>query len=187
MQKYSSSSTTGGIYGSNNDFSLNNNTIILFAFVLAVAIAVSWGYFFAARAFTKFFVWLTGILNCVMAIGTAIYYLYEKQYGAGIVFAIFAVFSVFCFISWIPRIPFTVLMLQTAMDVATHYGHVFLISLLGGLVGIAFAAWFAVTMVAVYVAYEPNGSGTNSSCSNSGTCSSAKVIGLLAFITFWYV
>lgn len=137
--------------------------------------------------FTKFFVWLTGILNCVFAVATAVYYLYEKQYAAGIVFAIFAVFAIFCFISWIPRIPFTVLMLQTVMDVARSYGHCFVVSLIGGIIGIAFAAWFAVTMVAVYVAFEPNGNGSNSSCSGSGSCSSGTVIGLMVVITFWYV
>lgn len=43
-------------------------------------------------------------------------------------------------------------------------------------------AWFSVTLVAVYVKYEP---GANPACSTgAGGCSSAKVIGLLVFITF---
>jgi hypothetical protein len=33
----------GGIYGAGNDFSLNTNTIVLFAFVLAVGLVFSWG------------------------------------------------------------------------------------------------------------------------------------------------
>lgn len=175
----------GGIYGAGNDFSLNTNTIVLFIFVLCVAFIVSWAYFLAARAFTKQFVWLTGILNCVMAVGTAVYYLYRHLWGAGIVFAIFAIFAIICFVSWIPRIPFAVLMLQTAMDVARNYGHVFLVSLIGGIVSLAYAAWFSVTLVAVYVAYEPSNSNSNPnpSCPNGG-CSSAKVIGLLVFVTF---
>jgi Plasma-membrane choline transporter len=99
---------------------------------------------------------------------------------------IFAVFAIFCFISWIPRIPFSVVMLQTCMDVAKHLGHVFLVSLIGGIVSVAFAAWFSVTLVAVYVAYMPgkSGSRSNPACSGSGSCSSAKVIGLVVFITF---
>lgn len=115
--------------------------------------------------------------------GTAAYYLYRKEWGAGIVFAIFAVFAIFCFISWIPRIPFSVVMMQTCMDVARHHGHVFLVSAIGGLLSVAFAAWFSVTLVAVYVAYEPNSGSSNPACGTSG-CSSSKVIGLIVFITF---
>jgi len=152
--------------------------------VLSVALVFSWGYFLCARAFTKQFVWLTGILNVALAVGTAVYYLYKHLWGAGIVFAIFAVFAIVCFISWIPRIPFAVLMLQTCMDVARHHGHVFLVSAVGGLVALAFSAWFSVTLVAIYVAYEPgNSSQANPACVNND-CSSAKVIGLLVFVTF---
>jgi Plasma-membrane choline transporter len=176
----------GGIYSGANDFSLNTNTLILFVFVLILAFVVSLAYFIAARAFTKQFIWITGILNCVMALGTAIYYLYRKQWGAGIVFLLFAIFAIFCFISWIPRIPFSVVMLQTCMDVAKHHRGVFITSLLGGIVSVAFAAWFSVTLVAVYVAYEPGngGSNANPACSKSGACSTAKVVGLVVFITF---
>ena len=176
----------GGIYDGANDFSLNTNAIILFAFVLVVAFVVSGLYFIAARAFTKQFVWITGILNCAIALGTAIYYLYRRQWGAGIVFLIFAVLTIFFFISWIPRIPFSVVMLQTCMDVAKKYKGVFITSFLGGIISAVFAGWFAVTLVAVYVAYTPGSAGTNSnpSCSGSNTCSSAKVIGLIVFITF---
>jgi hypothetical protein len=172
-----------GIYGSLNNFSLDTNTLILFLFVLCVAFAFSWGYFMAARVFTKQFIWATGILNIVFAFGTAIYYLIKKQWSGGIVFLIFGIFALVCFISWIPRIPFSVVMLQTAMDVARHQGHVFLVSMLGGLAAIAFAAWFAVTLVAIYVAFEPRGQGANPAC-RSGGCSTGRVIGLIFFTTF---
>ncbi|ERF74822.1 Protein pns1 [Endocarpon pusillum Z07020] len=176
----------GGIYSGANDFSLNTNTLILFVFVLILAFFVSLAYFMAARAFTKQFIWITGFLNCVLALGTAIYYLYRKQWGAGIVFLIFSVFAILFFISWIPRIPFSVVMLQTCMDVAKRHRGVFMTSLLGGVVSIAFAAWFSVTLVAIYVAYEPGNAGStaNPACSRSGSCSTAKVIGLVVFVTF---
>ena len=176
----------GSIYTGANDFSLNTNTLILFVFVLIVAFVTSFAYFVAARAFTKQFIWITGILNCVFALGTAIYYLYRRQWGAGVVFMIFALFAIFCFISWIPRIPFSVVMLQACMDVAKQHRGVFIVSLIGGIVSITFGAWFSVTLVSVYVAYEPGSAGSNSNpaCSGSGSCSSAKVIGLLVFITF---
>ena len=175
----------GGIYNDANDFSLNTNTLILFAFVLAVALCFSWGYFMAARAFTKQFVWLTGILNVALSVGTAVYYLYKHLWGAGIVFALFAIFAIVCFISWIPRIPFAVLMLQTCMDVAKHHGHVFMVSAIGGFIALALSAWFSVTLVAIYVAYEPSNTDANPNpACDAGGCSSAKVIGLIVFITF---
>lgn len=50
----------GPIYGSQNTFGLSTNTIVLFAFVLAVAVVLSYAYIWAARAFTKQFIWITG-------------------------------------------------------------------------------------------------------------------------------
>jgi len=175
----------GGIYGSSNDFGLNTNTIVLFAFCLCVALVLGYGYIALARIFTKQFIWITGILNIVWCFVTAIYMLARHYYSGGIVFLIFGAFAIFCFISWIPRIPFSVLMLQTAIDVSKNFGHVYLVSFLGGLIAAAFGAWFSVTLVAVYVKYEP---GANPACNvnagGTGSCSSATVIGLLVFITF---
>lgn len=176
----------GGIYNSPNDFSLNTNTLILFVFVLVVAFVVSWLYFLAARAFTKQFIWITGILNCAIAVATAVYYLYRRLWGAGIVFAIFAAFAIFCFISWIPRIPFAVVMLQQAQDIARMKRvHVFTVSLIGGLVATIFAAWLSITLVGIYAAYMPShqGANANPACSLGG-CSSGRVIGLVVFVTF---
>ncbi|KAL2834936.1 plasma-membrane choline transporter-domain-containing protein [Aspergillus cavernicola] len=172
-----------GIYDSANSFSLDTSTLVLFLFVLCVALVFSWGYFLAARHFPKFFIWATGILNIIFALATGIYYIARKQYGGGIVFLIFGVFAIVCFISWIPRIPFTAFMLQTSMDVSRRYGHMFLVSAIGGLISVAFAAWFSVTLVAIYVAFEPSSDGVNPSCTNGG-CSTARVIGLVVYITF---
>jgi len=171
----------GGIYDANAGISLNSNTIILFAFVLVTAFVLSWGYFTLARAFTKQFIWITGILQIVFGVGTAIYYFYRHYYSSAVVFLLFAIFSIICFISWIPRIPFSVLMLQTTMDVAKHHGHVFTVSAIGGFVAFAFGAWFSVTLVAIYVQYQPDSRGT---CPTSSGCSTAKVIGLIVFVTF---
>ena len=178
---------TGGIYGNTNDFSLNTNTLILFVFVLLVAFVLSWGYFLMARAFTKQFIWITGILNCVIAVATAVYYLYRRLWSAGIVFALFAVFAIFCFISWIPRIPFAVVMLQQAQDIARMKRvHVFMVSFIGGLIATVFAAWLSITLVGIYAAYMPGGSGNsgNPACDALGGCSSGRVIGLVVFVTF---
>ncbi|KAF2188685.1 DUF580-domain-containing protein [Zopfia rhizophila CBS 207.26] len=172
----------GGIYGSRNDFGLSTNTIVLFAFVLLVAILLSYAYLWAARAFTKQFIWITGILNISFGFVTALYMLSRKYWSGGIIFLLFSIFAVICFISWIPRIPFSVLMLQTSIDVSKRYGHVYLVSLIGGLLATAFGAWYSVTLVAIYVKYEP---GNNPACNTgAGGCGSGKVIGLIVFITF---
>jgi hypothetical protein len=136
-----------------------------------------------ARMFTKQFIWLTGILNILFGVGTAIYMLYRRYYTGGIVFILFSIFMVIAFISWIPRIPFSVLLLQTTIDVAKTHGHVYVVSAIGGLLAAAFAAWYSVTLVAVYIKYEP--SSDNAACKQgAGNCSSGAVIGLLVFITF---
>ncbi|PHH64759.1 hypothetical protein CDD81_4021 [Ophiocordyceps australis] len=173
--------TGGGIYGGSNNFSLDANTIILFAFVLVVAFVLSWLYILIARLFPKQFIWVTGILNICWALGTAIFYLWRKYWSAGIVFLIFACFTAFAFWTWIPRIPFSALMLKTTINVSKRYGHVYLVSVIGGFLATALSAWFAVTLVAIYVKYEP--SDNNPECRN-GNCSKAKVIGLIVYVTF---
>ena len=71
------------------------------------------------------------------------------------------------------------------MDVAKSYGHVFMVSAIGGCIAFAFGAWFSVTLVSVYVKYHANNNGGNPSCdAGNGGCSNAKVVGLLVFITF---
>ncbi|PHH87553.1 hypothetical protein CDD83_8706 [Cordyceps sp. RAO-2017] len=172
-----------GIYDNSNDFSLNSNTIILFAFVLVVALVFSYAYVWLARIFPKQFIWLTGILNICWALGTALFYLYKRYWSAGIVFLIMAVFTIVAFLSWRSRIPFSALMLKTTITVSKRYGHVYLVSLLGGLVAIAFSAWYAVTLVAIYVRYQP--ARDNPQCGpGGGGCGRGKVIGLIVYVTF---
>ena len=74
-------------------------------------------------------------------------------------------------------------MLQTAIDVAKHFGHVFMVSFMGGVVALCAGAWFAVTFVAVYIKYSP--SNDNPACRvNGGSCSSGKLVGILVFVVF---
>ncbi|GAM88231.1 hypothetical protein ANO11243_062620 [Dothideomycetidae sp. 11243] len=172
----------GGIYGGSNTFSLDTNTLVLFVFCLASALVLSFGYVAAARTFPKTFIWVTGILNIIFGLVTAIYMLSRKYYSGGIVFLIFSIFTIICFITWIPRIPFSALMLTTSVDVAKKYGHVWMVSLIGGVLATAFGAWYSVSLVAIYVKYEP---GNNPACGQGvGGCSQATVIGLVVFVTF---
>lgn len=174
---------TGGLGNQLNTFTLTTHTIILFAWVLVTALVLSYGYMWLARRFTKQFIWITGILNILFGLVTAIYMLSRRYWSGGIVFLLFSAFMVICFITWIKRIPFSVLMLQTAIDVAKQHGHVYLVSAVGGLLATVFAAWYSVTLVAVYVKYDPNQN--NEACREGvGSCSQAKVIGLVVFVTF---
>ena len=134
--------------------------------------------------FPKQFIWVTGILNICWALGTAIFYLWRKYWSAGIVFLIFAVFLAFCFYTWISRIPFSALMLKTSVDVSKNYGHVYLVSFLGGLVATGFGAWYSATLVGIYTKYQPATNNPNCDASGGGGCSQGKVIGLIVFVTF---
>src|ERR1700760_4040185 len=59
---------------------------------------------------------------------------------------------------------------------------VYLVSFIGGFLATAFAAWYSVTLVAIYVKYQP---GNNPACdTGAGGCGSGKVIGLVVFVTF---
>lgn len=172
------------VYDTVNTFSLNTNTMALFSFVLCSSFLVSWGYFVSARAFTTQFIWATGILNIVLALGTAVYLMIKRQWGGGVTFLFFGFFAIVCFASWIPRIPFSVMILQTTMDVARGQGrHVFMVSALGGLTATAFAGWFSATLVAIYVAFGP-GSGASSPLCINGHCSPVMLVGLMSFVTF---
>lgn len=160
--------------------------MVLFAFVIVMAFVLSTIYVFMIRAFTKQLIWITGILQIVFGFVTAIYMLARRYYSGGIVFLLFSVLSIVFFISWIPRIPFSVLMLQTSIDVSKRFGHVYLVSIIGGFIAIAFAAWYSVTLTAIYAKFEPSSTaGGNAACSADGSgCSVGKVIGLIVFITF---
>ncbi|CAD6499972.1 BgTH12-04077 [Blumeria graminis f. sp. triticale] len=157
------------------------NIMLLFVFILCVALFTSMIYFWIIRVFTKQAIWITGILQILFGLGTAAYYILHRYWGAGITFLIFTAFYVVSFISWVPRIPFSVLMLQTVMDVSKTYGHVFMVSLLGSLSAAAFGVWFSITLVSVYANYYP---GSKSCEGGMNSCSMAKVVGLLVFITF---
>ncbi|KAK3498929.1 protein PNS1 [Neurospora hispaniola] len=176
------SQNNGSLNGQRNTFGLTTHTIYLFVWVLICAIVLSYAYMWMARKFTKQFIYATGILNIVMGLVTALYMLSRKYWSGGIVFLIFVVLQALFFWSCRSRIPFSTLMLQTAIDVSKVHGHVYLVSAVGGVIGTLFAAYWAITLVAVYVKFEPDPN--NAACRNAGGCSSGKVIGLIVFITF---
>ncbi|KAL2886524.1 Protein PNS1 [Ceratocystis lukuohia] len=171
LTSYTGTNRAGhGIYDGDSSFGLNTSTAILFAFCLGVAFVLGYLYINVARAFPKQFIWVTGILNIVLAIATGVYYLWAGTTYAGVVFLVFGVLQIIFFIGWRKRIPFSAFMLRTATDVAKGYGHVWMASFFGGLVGIAFGALFSATLVGLYVRYDKS--------------SHSQLIGFIAYITF---
>ncbi|ANB15630.1 Pns1p [Sugiyamaella lignohabitans] len=169
------------IYNSQNTFSLNTHTIILFAFVTVICVVLAFLYYTLARVFTKQFIIITMILQIVISVGTAIYLLIEKDWSAGIVGLVFALFSAFCYWTMRSRIPFATIVLKTIIDVTRIVPSTLFISAIGALFSGALSMFFSVVMVATYVKYHD--SPDNPSCSNGG-CSNGKLIGLLVYITF---
>lgn len=170
------------IYDSKNSFSLNTNTLILFSFVVVVGFVLAVLYYTMARMFTRQFIIITIILNLVWALGTAIYYLVEKYWSAGIVALVFALFSAFCYWTMRSRIPFATLVLKLIIDVTRTFPSTLIVSLIGSFVASAFGVLWSAVMVAVYVKYHPDSE--NPACSEQGGCSNGKLIGLMVFITF---
>jgi uncharacterized membrane protein len=177
-----SRSITGGNTTAGSSFTLDTNTIILFAVCLGVALVFSWAYVMLARLYPKQFIWVTGILNIAFALGTAIYYLYKKFWVAGIIFLVLAALVAWFFWSCRHRIPFSALLLKTSVNVARRYGHVWLLSFCGGVVAIALAAWFSVTLVAIWVRWQPDSQGR--CLDGQSGCSNAKAVGLTVFASF---
>ncbi|CAI5757768.1 unnamed protein product [Candida verbasci] len=173
----------GGIYGASNQFTLNTNTIILFAFIIVVSIVVSFLMILFARMAPKWFIICGIIANVVLGIGTAIFYFVEHYYSAAIVFLIFALLACWCYWRSRHRIPLSATILTIVIDVMKMYPSTLIISFIGLIVSAAFSVLFSVVIVATYVKYDPNQN--NEACSvGGGSCSNAKKIGLLVFVFF---
>jgi hypothetical protein len=76
-------------------------------------------------------------------------------------------------------------MIQTTIDVSKHHISVYIVVLIGLVIQAAWSVYYAVTCVGIYVTWTPD-SAACTSTSTSGTCSSAKVAGLIFFATFAY-
>lgn len=173
----------GSIYDNPNQFTLNSNTAILFAFIIAISFFGSLLILFVARLFPKQFIILGLILNVILGLATAIYYLTQKYWSAGIVFLVFTLITAFCFWRTRSRIPFSATVLTIVIDVMKKYPATWLVSFLGVIASSAFSALFALVIVATYVKYDPNPN--NLGCDASGgSCSQAKLIGILVVVFF---
>lgn len=112
-----------GIYGSSDSFTVNRNTVILFAFVIVLAIVMTALGLLFIRSFAKQFIYVACVLNVVLSVGTAIFYFVEHYYSAAIVFLIFGLFAAFCYWRARSRIPLSATILRIVIDVMKQYLH----------------------------------------------------------------
>lgn len=63
---------------------------------------------------------------------------------AGVVFLLLGILVVFCLISWVPRMPFSVLMLETSTHVMAKHGHIYTTTFLGGIATAGITVWYTV-------------------------------------------
>lgn len=171
------------IYNSGNSFSMNTNTVILFAFIIVVAFVLSALIIVYARLAPRFFITSGLILNVVLGIGTAIYYFVAHYYSAAVVFLVFTLITAFCYWRARSRIPFSATVLTITIDVMKRYPSTLLTSFIGIIVSSAFSVLFSVVIVGCYVKFSPNSS--NEACDvGGGGCSQAKLIGVLVYVFF---
>lgn len=171
------------IYNSANTFTLNTNTIILFGFIIVVGVVLSALIIVYARMAPRIFITTGLILNIILGLGTCIYYFVAHYYSAAVVFLVFTAFTAWCYWSCRSRIPFSATVLEITIDVMRRYPSTLITSLIGIIVSGLFSTLFSVVIVATYVKYDPKLG--NEGCDVSGgSCSQAKLIGILVFVFF---
>ncbi|PGG95421.1 hypothetical protein AJ79_10068 [Helicocarpus griseus UAMH5409] len=168
---------------SSNTIALDTNVLIIFGSNLTLAISFSTVYFQIYLWFPDKLIWITGILNTSVGLGTGLWSLYKKEWGVGITFLMFGLFALCYFVSWIPRIPFTTVLLRTTSAVTRSYTPVHLVSLFGAIFAVGFTALVFVTLVATYIAFTPEEKRSNPICGDA-ECKPIVARALTTFITF---
>ncbi|KAH3665783.1 hypothetical protein OGAPHI_003971 [Ogataea philodendri] len=163
------------IYNSTNSFSLNTNTVVLFAFVIVVALVLSLGTIAVARIFPRQFITISLILNVILGLGTAIAYLVKGYYSAGVVFLVFTAITAFSYWCMRSRIPFSATVMTIIIDVMKQHPSTWIITGIGFIVVGAFSALFSATVVASYMKWGDQ---------TSGSSNHSKLVGLLVFVFF---
>lgn len=171
------------IYDTQNYFTLNANTAVLFGFVIVISVVFSFLIILVARFWARMFITLGLILNVVLGLATAIYYFTTHYYSAAIVFLVFTLITAWAYWSARLRIPFSATVLEITIDVMRRYKSTLMVSFLGIVVTGAFSTLFLMVIVATYIKYDPNEN--NPGCNiDGGSCTKGKLIGLLVFVFF---
>jgi hypothetical protein len=125
---------------------------------------------------------ITLILSIALNIGICVYYWITKYYSGAIIFTVIAILSLLSYFGFRSRIPLASLLLQVVMDVSKHHKSVFVTAFIALIVQAALSVWFVFVVTATYGRYTPS----SPACAD-GSCSSAKVAGLIFFETFSYI
>ena len=180
---HNSAAVGDGVYGGSRTGTMNTNSAILLVVSCIIALVFSCLGIVLARMFPRFFIVAGMILNILAGLGTAIMYLSLRYWSAGIVFLVFTVIVALCYWGMRHRIPLTVAILKTVMDVMKRYPQTWIITLVGSIIGAAFSVLFSAVIVATYMKYDDKSN--NPGCQTSGgSCSNAKLIGLLVLVFF---
>lgn len=173
----------GSIYQTENYFTLNSNTAILFGFVIVISVVLSFLIILFARFQARLFITAGLLLNVILGIGTAIFYFVKHYYSAAIVFLVFSIITGIAYWSARLRIPFSATVLEITIDVMRRYKSTLVVSFLGVIVLGAFSTLFSMVIVGTYVKYSPHQG--NPGCDVSGgSCSQSTLIGVLVFVFF---
>lgn len=177
------SQTGHGIYNSGTTGTMDTNSAILLVFSCVIALVFAVVGLILCRLHPRFFIICGIIFNIISGLGTAIMYLSLRYWSAGIVFLAFTLFTAFCYWTMRHRIPLAVAILKTVVDGMKACPQTLIVSLIGTIVGGAFATLFSLVIVATYMKYDPDPN--NPGCNTSrGNCSHAKLVGLLVLVFF---
>ncbi|CCE65115.1 hypothetical protein TPHA_0J02940 [Tetrapisispora phaffii CBS 4417] len=177
------SSTGSGIYNSTATDTLNTNSVILLVFVCVIAVIFGLIGLFTCYKFPKFFIYAGMLVNILSCLGTAIMYMSLRYWSTGIIFLVFTFFTIWCYWGMRSRIPLTVIILKTIMEVITKLPQIIYVQLIGTIILTAFSFLFSSVVVSTYIKYDPKSA--NSGCNVSGgSCSYSKLVGILVFVFF---
>ncbi|CCK68826.1 Pns1p KNAG_0B03850 [Huiozyma naganishii CBS 8797] len=175
--------TGSGIYTESDTGTLNTNSAILLAFVCVLGLCLAMLGLTLCRLYPRVFIVCGIILNIISGLATSIMYFSLHYWSAAIVFLVFTLFAAYCYWGMRHRIPLAVAILKTVIDGMKACPQTFAISVMGTIVGGAFAALFSMVIVATYIKYDDTGN--NPGCDVSGgNCSHAKLIGILVLVFF---
>ncbi|CEP62880.1 Pns1p LALA0_S06e05974g [Lachancea lanzarotensis] len=180
-QTYSANGS--GIYNAAETGTLDTNSAILLVFACIIALVFSMLGLILMRASPKWFIYCGMVVNIISGLGTAIAYLAMRYWSAGIVFLVFTLITAWCYWGMRSRIPLSVAILKTVVDVMKKHPQTYLISFFGAIVASAFGFLFSAVIVATYIKFDPKSN--NPGCSTSGgSCSNSKLIGILVLVFF---
>lgn len=187
ISSWVSSGGLGGGLGSDDtgtQVTLNRSTVYLLLLVTAAGLLLASVYLILVRAFTKAIMHITLILSVLLNVAICVYYWITKFYSGAIIFTIIALISVLAYFGYRSRIPLAALLLQVVMDVSKHHISVYVVAFTALLLQGLLAVWYTFGAIATYSKWTP--SDNNPNCTD-GSCSSAKVAGLIVYLTFSFL